>query len=160
MSEMLLLITGASATGKSTFTRWLESAHGYIRFASDEPGFDLRMALSAAATSPDVVLDWAIPARAIPIAEEVIARGFEAWWFAGDRKTTREVFLARDDPEHPARLEHYTRYMNEVDEFWPMYQSLFDDRYLEVLRPGPWHMPNEERLAHIEAYSRPASSET
>ena len=27
-------------------------------------------------------------------------------------------------------------------------------RYLDVLRPGPTYMPNEERLAAIEAYER------
>jgi len=145
---MLLLITGASATGKSTFSRWLETEHGYSRYASDEqPESFLHDACAAAATKTDVVLDWAIPAHALPRAHAVAAHGFEVWWFDGDRRTTLNVFLARVDPTNPARIEHYYAYMNSVDAYWLGYRALFGDRYLDVLRPGPWHMPNEARLA-------------
>lgn len=36
------------------------------------------------------------------------------------------------------------------------YQALFGDRYIETLRPGPWHMSNEERFEIIHAYARDA----
>jgi hypothetical protein len=153
---MLLLISGDSATGKSTFSEWLRDEHGYKRHASDEDPNFLEKALSAAGTSPNVVLDWAIPAGAISLATNVIAQGFEAWWFSGDRKTTREVFLAR--PDHPATFAMYVNYMNGVDKYWPMYESLFADRRLDVLLPGPWHMPVEERLERIQAYPRPVGN--
>lgn len=102
--------------------------------------------------SKDVVLDWNVPPDGIPFVERARELGFETWRFDGDRDTGRQVFLNR--PDHPATVEHYTRYMAGVERDWSRYQSLFEDRYLDVLRPGPIFMPNEERLALIEAYRR------
>lgn len=155
---VLLVISGHPATGKSTFTRWLRDAHGYHRLASDEPGWSGEAVLSALEKFPNVVLDYAIPVDSIQGVAYLATRGFEVWWFSGDPITTREVFLERAvrEPDHPATIVHYERYVGGVEANWPLYQSLFGDRFIEVLRPGPWHMPNEERLAIIQSYARAA----
>jgi hypothetical protein len=141
---MLLHVTGTPATGKSHFTRWLEATHGYIRWPSgDEPdaSSSLDQIQSAVAESSNVVLDWSVPPAGIPQVELVQRWGFETWWFDGDRETGREVFLARRD--HPATIADYRRYMDGIEQYWPRYQRLFDDRHLDVLQPGPTFMPNE-----------------
>jgi hypothetical protein len=132
---MLLHVTGTPATGKSHFTRWLEETHGYIRWPSgDEPdaSSSLDQIQSAVAESSNVGLDWNAPPAGIPFVELVVQLwGFETWWFDGDRETEIEVFLARRD--HPATIDHYGHYMDGIEQHWPQYQSLFDDRHLDVL---------------------------
>jgi len=152
---MLLHVTGTPATGKSHFTRWLEATHGYTRWPSgDEPNetSTLDQIQKAAAESSNVVLDWNVLPAGIPQVEMVQGWGFETWWFDGHRATGLEVFLGR--PDHPATIAHYRRYMDGIEQHWPRYQSLFDDRRIDVLQPGPTFMPNEERLVAIAAYLR------
>jgi hypothetical protein len=103
------------------------------------------------ATNSNVVLDWNVPPHGIPQVELVQRWGFETWWFDGHRQTGLEVFLARRD--HPATITDYRRYMDGIEQHWSRYQTLFEDRQLDVLQPGPTFMPNEERLAAIEAWA-------
>jgi hypothetical protein len=152
---MLLHVTGTPATGKSTFTRWLETTHGYTRWPQgDEPGptSTLGEIQHAIANSPNVVLDWNVPPAGIPQVQMVHQWGFETWWFDGDRDTGLQVFLAR--PNHPATIRDYQVYMAGIERYWAQYHSLFHDRRLDVLRPGPIFMPNEARWAKIETYPR------
>jgi hypothetical protein len=152
---MLLHVTGTPGTGKTCFTRWLEAKHGYIRWpsgAEPDASSTLNQIKSAVATSSNVVLDWNVPPDGIHQVEMVQSWGFETWWFDGDRETRLKVFLGRED--HPATPADYERYMEGVKHHWQRYQSLFDDRHLDVLQPGPTFMPNEERFAAIDAYPR------
>jgi hypothetical protein len=154
----MLLITGVSATGKSTFTRWLEATHGYMRCPSGEEVAE-RTHIEvddAVRHGRKVAFDWGIPTWGIDQARDVIAYyGFETWWFDGDWETAEKAFRVRQN--HPSTLEHFETYKRGIEENWPSYESLFGDRILEVLRPGPSYMSNEDRLTAIRAYGRDRS---
>jgi hypothetical protein len=153
---MLLHVTGTPGTGKTDFSNWLRAEHGYFRWPpGPEPPnlfsvFDIQ---SAVAGHSDAVLDWNVLPDGIRAVEWVQSElGFETWWFDGDRETGLEVFRGREG--HPANINHYTNYMNGIARYWSEYQRLFEDRYLEVLQPGPTFMPHEKRLDTILAYPR------
>lgn len=151
-----LLITGIPACGKSTFARWL-AEHDYERFPTgEEPPPDLTTFLAeldlALVRSDKVIVDWGIPAGVLSwAATEVIhKRGFEAWWFDGDRAASLQKFEERRAKgEHEAQLVHFYNYMTQVEAYWDQYQALCGGRRLEVIFPGASLMSNEDRFAAI-----------
>ena len=150
----LLFITGIPAVGKSTFTRWLAGS-GYERCPSpEEPGPTFFDEIEAAlGQSEKVVIDWGFPPGAFPKVAELVSRGFETWWFDGDRAASSEMFDRRQG--HDAQRIHYDIYMSQVDVYWDRYQELCGGRYLDVIFPGPELMSNEDRLSAISTAEHP-----
>jgi hypothetical protein len=153
-----LFISGVPATGKSTFSRWLASEKGYVRCPSgEEPGLKFRQEIEAAIDSrAPVVLEMGFLEGGFDLVEDLTERGFEFWWFDGDRDVALDNFLNR--PNHPATLQNFRVYMAHVERHWTRYQENFEDRCLDVISgPGLVLMSNEDRWAAIEAYTPRAS---
>ncbi len=151
---MRLLVTGVPCTGKSTFSRWLANEHGFVVCHSDhDPNF-IQDAATAASTGKKVVLDWGIPAGALDFAKRFIdEHGFDCWWFDGDIETAKQVFISR--PGHHASLADWDIYINGLRTHATQYASLYDDRLIRRLEPGPtWAPSNEEILRLIRDYQR------
>ena len=146
---MHILLAGIPATGKSTFADWLVDLHAYTRCPTGrEPGAAFFSEVEATrARHADVVIDWGFPVAQLPIVGRWVDGGVEPWWFDGDRDAALEVFLGRRG--HPATRADWDRQMGDIDEHWQEIQGVFGDRILQVVRPGPTFMSNEERYAVV-----------
>lgn len=142
---MHLLIPGIPGTGKSTFARWLAGEHGYLRYPSgEEPGSTFFADIERARrTSDNVVIDWGFSVRMLDSVRSLIASGVEQWWFDGDRDAALQAFLARTG--HPGTRAAWDVQLRNIEEHWDEFAVTFDGRMLDVVAPGPVHLPNEER---------------
>lgn len=149
--DIRLFISGIPACGKTTFTRWLASEHDFVRCPSTEEPSAIFLAEIqwALEHQSKIVIDYGFPEGGFPIADALIAQGFEFWWFDGDRAASLEAFRARLG--HPAILQNYTDYVAHIDRNWAWYQTRFGDRRLDVISPGPSFMSNEDRWAAIRS---------
>jgi hypothetical protein len=149
-----LFISGVPATGETTFSRWLASEKGYVRCPSgEEPGVSFRQEIEAAiASGAPVVLEMGFLEGGFDLVDDLTERGFEFWWFDGDRDIALDNFLNR--PNHPATQQNFRVYMAHVERHWTRYQKKFEDRRLDVISgPRLELMSNEDRWAAIEAYT-------
>jgi hypothetical protein len=108
--EVILLLTGVPATGKSTFGRYLGRELGFAHYdlecfprgwahadpwplwrQQDFPAFIAQLS----ALDSRVVLDWGFPPHCYPIVEELRRLGATAVWFDGDRRRARELYIER-----------------------------------------------------------------
>ena len=149
---MPLLIAGIPGTGKSTFTRWLVSEHGYLRCPSaEEPGSTFFDEIDRARkTHKDVVIDYGFPLGKLNRVRSLIANGVEPWWFDGDRDAALQVFLARVG--HPGTKFDWDTQLRQIVEHWKELETTFTGRILNVISSGPVHMPNEERWELINGH--------
>ncbi|MHB8190477.1 MAG: hypothetical protein ACYDHP_08710 [Ferrimicrobium sp.] len=149
---MHLLISGIPGTGKSTFARWLAFEHGYVRCPSgEEPGptfFD--DIVKARETSEDVVIDYGFPLGQLEWVRSLIASSVKPWWFDGDRDAALQAFLARRD--HLATIAEWNTQLRQIVEHWKELETTFAGRILNVVSPGPVHMPNEQRWELINGH--------
>lgn len=106
---MRLLLTGIPGSGKSYFASWL-GAHGWgmligdripissqgVRLAWNQllQGNDLLLEAQMSQFKPGYVIEWGFPAHALPAVELLIAQGFDAWFFDGDREAARAAWLS------------------------------------------------------------------
>jgi hypothetical protein len=105
---MRLLLTGIPGSGKSYFAHWLRE-HGWGVLIGDKIpissqnvqvawnqlllGNDLLLEEQMTQFKPGYVIEWGFPAHALPAVELLIAQGFEAWFFDGDREAARAAGL-------------------------------------------------------------------
>ena len=108
--EVVLLLTGVPATGKSTFGKYLCQEAGFAHYdlecypdgwahveprpfwqQRDLPGF------MAQVTSLDarIALDWGFPPACRPMVDHLRALGATLVWFDGDRRRARELYVER-----------------------------------------------------------------
>ena len=146
-----LLITGVPCTGKTTFTKWLVENFAFIACQSDHDPQFLERAVAAVNDGRNIVLDWGIPAGALPFAKQFIDQNsFQAWWFDGDIETAKQIFINR--PGHPATLANWDVYIAGLRSHASEYASLYGDRRIRTLDPGPKRMPNEAIWQTIKSY--------
>lgn len=113
-------------------------------------------------TGRPVAIDFGFPfPGGFPVARDFIAMGFELWWFDGDWTASWQSFVAREqklalagEPAHPATLDDFYRYMGQVATHRAESAKLYADRHLDVILPGPKHVPYAERFASIQVYPR------
>lgn len=155
--EVLLLVAGIPATGKSHLGRWLAREQGFVHVDVEEAGRlravglervwqetfteDDGSSLVAALKSlgPRVVLDWGFPPNWLHIVEDFKDGGAELWWFDADHVEARDEFVKRGTvPE--AALDHQ---MNAIRWNWDDIHELFHPNILLVLGPDGRRMEPE-----------------
>ena len=108
------LISGIPASGKSTFSRWLEEKKGFLHLDVEKPNVLERCQLATAwhdlfdpGGSPapflaaldkfkrPVVIDWGFPPEHIHAVCKLSDGGVMLWWFAADWAVARRKFKER-----------------------------------------------------------------
>jgi len=117
MQQVQILIAGISASGKSTFGKWLADTKGFIHVDMELPDTEpyswgrngLRKEWEAFCKGSDrdslireikgrassVVLNWGFPPRMLSVVSALKASGVSLWWFNGDRVVARSLFEVR-----------------------------------------------------------------
>src|SRR5205085_10427350 len=107
--QIILLLSGIPATGKSTFARYLVSKHGFAHYDLEcdsrgwpYPGLKRAWDTDRAAFLTQVrqhhdrvVLDWGFPISCLSWVKELQADGVQLIWFDGDVGRSRQVFAQR-----------------------------------------------------------------
>ena len=149
----VLLIFGMPGTGKTTYSKWLVS-HGWGRIQADgAPRQDMEAIRAAilgdatpflkrrAARPAGFVVEWGHP---IPeVVWRVVALGYNAWFFGGDRNAALLSWLARHtEMQGDAGLWHYQ--VACLEETWPEVCAAFGPKMIATVFPGPRHLPPPE----------------
>jgi hypothetical protein len=142
---MQVLLAGVPATGKSSFAGWISEKYDLDNIDIDrEPH---RYGPDAWRVMPRVVIDWGFPVHCLPVVKQLVASGFDHWWFDGDRDAARQSFLSRSG--HPANLAALDTQMGNIERHWKEIAELFSGRVVNVINAGPRYLSNEERLAEM-----------
>jgi broad-specificity NMP kinase len=111
---MHFLISGIPASGKSTFSRWLEEKKGFLHVDVEKSGVLDRYGLTtawdtlceaSASAAPfiealekfkrPVVIDWGFPPEHLDAVRKLFDGGVMLWWFAADWAVARRKFELR-----------------------------------------------------------------
>jgi hypothetical protein len=107
--QVLILLAGIPATGKSEFARYLAREHGFAHYDLEcyprgWPHPELKQTWDADRTAfvsqlrkhhDSVALDWGFPTTCLPWVLELQKSGVRLVWFAGDIDRARQVFVQR-----------------------------------------------------------------
>lgn len=107
--QVVILLAGIPATGKSEFARYLAREHGFAHYDLEcyPRGWanpDLKQTWDADRNvfvselqkhHGRVALDWGFPVHCLPWVEELQNCGVKLVWFAGDIDRAREIFVQR-----------------------------------------------------------------
>jgi hypothetical protein len=137
---MHLLISGIPASGKSTFSRWLEEKKGFLHLDVEKPGVLDRYGLSTgwatlfdASTSAapfiealenfkrPVVIDWGFPPEHLNTVRKLFDGGVMLWWFAADWDVARRKFKERGT----LPMELFDIQIRKIEEALPDINALF-----------------------------------
>jgi hypothetical protein len=157
MSNMIVLLAGIPATGKSFFGHWLAENRHFVHL--DIENSDRLQELSTAvrqngvATFVDklgqlgqrVVLDWGFPPRLLYFVKEMKECGVRLWWFDGDHDRAREEFIKRGT----VLLPNFERQMHQIGLHWNEIREVFQPNILQVLDSEGHRMTPEEIWGHI-----------
>jgi hypothetical protein len=142
-----LLICGIPAVGKSTFSQWLSTHHGYFHFDIDQDGdiggclykalqeaARLRSAMPLdqevqALSSGPIVVDWGFPMGATWMVEALRDLGFQLWWLDGDRVAARLRYSARGT----GSIMNFDTQLRSIEDNWHKIESLFGQRTISTL---------------------------
>ena len=107
--QIVLLLSGLPATGKSEFARYLARDHGFAHYdlecyprgwphpelietwSTDRAAFVARLRQK----HDRVVLDWGFPVRCLSWLKELQAQNVQLIWFNGDVNRARKNFVQR-----------------------------------------------------------------
>lgn len=143
MGDIRILLAGIPGTGKSYFAQWLVEVHGFVPHTADFAG---PPSLEVLLRDPRVVLDWGFPAAdpnfvpCLQFVKQLIANGFEHWWFDGDRDAALQSYLQRGD----VPKANWDVQVPGIEQHWAEISALFKDRQLNVISAGPTHTLPEE----------------
>jgi hypothetical protein len=108
-NQVIILLSGIPATGKSDFARHLARDHGFAHYDmesyprgwphpelkgkwdSDRPTFVAQVRLH----HDRITLDWGFPISCLSRVKELQAQGVQLIWFAGDVARAREAYVLR-----------------------------------------------------------------
>ena len=108
----LALVAGIPGCGKTTFMQWLAREKGYFHLDMERGGLEKEGFRDAwnkfvgdvsqneffnqlKARYSRIVLDWNFNPAALELVRIVQQRGFQLWWFEGDRLAARRSFIKR-----------------------------------------------------------------
>jgi len=154
----LLLVCGIPASGKTTFTRWLEREHSWLRvdtdsvYANPRLDPDLHRLLTTVPLDVDglvehlgrqsdnVAVEWGFQPLAYMASIELLrAMGVNMWWFDGDRDAARNAYSRREGGAVSAMQAHDVQ-MARIIRMWPRITAAFDGHVITTVRPGPNHV--------------------
>jgi hypothetical protein len=156
-NQSLYLVSGMSASGKSSFCRWLESQHGFRHIDFDfapEKIDELNEAIMAGrpedfferySADKPLVIDWAIPQQCLPVVEMMKAKGISVWWFDAPHDEARAAFIAREaEREDGWSTEVFDRQWRTITAVRPAVEAVFWPNVVQTLQPGGERMAFEE----------------
>lgn len=152
----VLHISGIPGSGKSTYCKWLENKKGFLHLDFDEllqgRGSPAKLALiTRLQSSPEtfadevfqlhkpVVIDWGFPPSSIWVVQFFKDRGFQVWWFDGDRDAAREAFSDRAT----VSMEAFNVQMAAIERQWAAIAQLAGTNIVESITRGPLHTAPE-----------------
>jgi hypothetical protein len=152
-----VLISGIPATGKTCFGNWLARYHGFrhVDLESDPDRPDpfamepLAFIDQTRAGESDLVITWGFPPWPPYLAKvrELHSAGLVPWWFDGDRAAAFQSF--QDRPDHPGTVPAWFMQLWLIERAWAEITSLYGDRLINVIRPGPSYLDREEIFSRI-----------
>jgi hypothetical protein len=142
MSKHFLIISGIPGTGKSTYSEWLCSTHGFAHQDIDKNTTIAPEFLQ----SERIVIDWGFPANeasgltgSLATIESWKSKGAELWWFDGDRRAALKKYLALGKPR---KLWDYQ--VSGIRDNWKRINLIIESgKRLDVISASA-HMTNEE----------------
>jgi hypothetical protein len=149
----VLLLSGLSGAGKSHYAKWLEG-RGWGRLEFDNADDLVREVLNAAVGGWDepllserrrhqhgLVLEWGFHTDNLPQLRAMIERGYNAWYFDGDRDAALQGWKAAH-PQLDVRFWHAQ--VQRLDTHWLEISALYRSKIITTIEPGPHHVPEKE----------------
>lgn len=150
-----LLVCGIPATGKSTYSAWLEHNKNFLHLDIDAESDSARKSPSGslerelakrffliesqgnarrfieylAVCKKPVVVDWGFPTKYLWIVKELQQRGLHVWWLDGDRSAAREAFKKRGT----GNIESFDCQIKKITEYWSDIQSVVEQKVIDAL---------------------------
>jgi len=126
-SAGVLHFSGIPATGKSSFSRFLASKHGFAHYDLEcfPRGWPVPSLYALWCTRPldfvkqlqavheRAIIDWGFPIECLPLVTQFSACGIRLIWFNGDITHARRLFLERGGLD-PARFDHQVSEIQRV----------------------------------------------
>jgi hypothetical protein len=157
---MHFLISGIPASGKSTFSRWLEEKKGFVHLDVEKPGVLDRYGLAtawnglfdASATAAPfidaldkfkrpVVIDWGFPPEHLDAVRKLFDGGVMLWWFAADWAVARRKFQLRRYPH----VQDFDIQIRKIEAALPDIKALFRS-HVEYTLPSTGIYPPPETI--------------
>jgi hypothetical protein len=147
VTERILFLAGIPGSGKSTFGRWLQSAHGVLHIDAERDNKLVSLGLKGAwdqgfvtgsfaeftqavhRLGAPVILDWGFPVGCLNAAIAIRSAGFSSWWFEADLQLARREFLMRGD----ARAQSFDSQVLEINRNREAIDRAFHPNIIEVL---------------------------
>lgn len=145
-----LFLAGIPASGKSTFGRYLQREHGFVHLDIEISGVLRHWSLdtswgSVLSGSPrtfvealnslgrNVAVNWGFPVHCTAIVGALLEEGLEGWWFDGDRRAARELFIGR----RTAPVSAFDDQVAAIEGSWACIAPLFFNRIVAAVEAGP-----------------------
>jgi hypothetical protein len=170
---MHFLISGIPASGKSTFSRWLEEKKGFLHLDVEETGALDRYGLvtawdtlfgTGASAAPflaeldrfkrPVVIDWGFPPECLDTVRKLSEGGVMLWWFAADWTVARRKFQLRRYPF----VQDFDIQIRKIEANLPEINALFRS-HVEYTLPstGIYTPPDQIWESMLDTLAGPAS---
>jgi hypothetical protein len=158
---MHFLISGIPASGKSTFSRWLEEKKGFLHVDVEKPEVLDRYGLATAwntlfdaGATPapfiqaldkfnrPVVIDWGFPPEHLTTVRKLFEAGVMLWWFAADWTVARRKFIERGGK---GPVEVFDIQIRKIEAVLPEINALFGS-HKEYALPSTGIYPPPDKL--------------
>ena len=102
------------------------------------------------AQSSKIVLDWNFPPSAgcLEVVRALQGRGFELWWFEGDRLAARKRFLERGTES----VDNFDRHAGEICTSWQSIEPMVGSKFIRTIDADGNFLPHEaifQRFARL-----------
>jgi hypothetical protein len=157
---MHFLISGIPASGKSTFSRWLEEKKGFLHLDVEKAGvldqYGLTTAWNtlfdpSASAAPfiealekfnrPVAIDWGFPPERLNTVRKIFDSGVMLWWFAADWAVARRKFELRRYPH----VQAFDIQIRTIEAALPEINALFGS-HKEYALPSTGIYPSPDKL--------------